>query len=540
MRRSRLLILLCAALACVLLLSSCAWGRSYKKLFAKDAYTDSAPTANTAAQVATLSGASFEESRAVLAYLTDTVTSDGHDYTKHIVYNMATNAVVLEVTNTLTANFDITLLTANHTAFFTVRATTWQMVEDVPSHYESKTSLYTATGSLLHEVKGTVHATARLDLIELDGKCYRVADDGSVAEAFTLGDFSNLPMLTDRTERYYYNIDSGDALVTVYDLACSPIASYAVPAYATAMDAFVLEAGDVLVQYAVAEPDDAKDYSFVMQTGALAPTKFTIHTVLLDAKKGDAKEIKFEYYLENLIRSNEKEWVESYGFDDRYDNLAVAYEIVDGRVDTSSTARVALAVSNSGKVKSVLKDIVPAQTTAFPTQIASNRWLVQDNLSRSYLVNEKGKVVGEVTGADDRNNAYYVAGGKLYDFDLNAVYDFESANQEIYSGSAGYGVMRHGILLENNDGEIVCYANGAATAVIAKDSSRVLYTVTDAYFVVRDYSDVSNIKYELYNDVGVKLTTFDYAPDAVAEGEDGVFLISYIQNDGTVIYYRCH
>ncbi|MBQ9801730.1 MAG: hypothetical protein IJW51_01495 [Clostridia bacterium] len=540
MRRSKVLMLLSLALACVMLLSSCAWGGSYKKLFGEDAYRDPAPTVTVAEQVATLSGAYYEDGTDTLQYLTDTVTSDGRDYDKHIVYNMATNTVVYEVTNTLTADFDVELGTVNGVSFFIVTATTWQLVENIPSHYEYKTSLYTAAGSLLTEAKGRIDVSIRVDLIEFDGKCYRAADDGVIAEAFSIGDFAALPTLTDRSEKYYYNIDVSNKQVTVYDLACTPTASFTAPSYAMAMIAYVLAGGDVLVQYIVVEPDDAKDYSFVMSTTGLTQSKCSLYTVLLDAKKDKTKELKLDYLIEDMLTCLDEDWADYYGYDDRYDNLAKAYEIADGRVDTASSARVLLAVSNSGKVKAALKDAIPAQIATFPVQVANNRWLVRDNLDREYLVNEKGKLVGEVTGADDYNSAYCVAAGKLYDFDLNLVHDFEEAGQEIYEGTAGYGIMNHGVLLENGDEEIICYTNGAATTVVAKDSSRTLYVIEDNYFVVRDYTDAANVKYELYNDVGVKLASFDYAPDTVAWGEDGTFLITYMQNDGIEIYYRCH
>ncbi len=540
MKKLKVLILMAALLLSVLLLASCAVSKDMRDLFDGTGYVDETPSAAAATQVEALKGTTYASKATYLVYLTDTVIDGENTHQKNIVYNLKTNAIVLDVTTTLTTDIDITLATHKDTDYIVMNTTSWQLLEGVASSHEYKTALVTADGTLLTEVEGTVTPTVQADLIEFDGKCYRVAKDGTIAHAFDLGDFSSLPTINAQTDEYYYYLDASNDEVLVYDRSCALIAYYAMPDYATAMQAYPLTGGNVLIQYIVAEPDDAEDYTFLLQSSSYymttAPGKYTLHSLLLKVNQNKTKELDLDYYILGMSRMSEDSWVENYGLGDACENLATAVEIVDGRIDTSATVCKAVVLSNSGKVRGELEKSVTAQTTVIPSLITTNRWTVTNADSQRFLVNEKGHVLGEVTNSDARNESYYVVGGKLYDYSLSVVYDYEAADLEIYNGVEG--VLNHGVLLQNKDGEIICYANGSSTTIVAKDSSRSLYTVTDAYFVVCDTTDAVNVKYDIYNDVGVKLATLDYVPRSLLITENDMCLVYYLQADGKSIYYR--
>lgn len=540
MKKFKALVLIAALLLSVLLLASCAESKDMQDLFDGTAYVDDTPSVTAAVQVEALKGATYQSQAAELVYLTDIVIDGENSHQKNIVYNLKTNAVVFEATATLTTDIDVTLGTQYDAGYFLVETTTWQLVDGVNLNYEYKTALVAANGTVLAEVDGRVAPSTQADLIAFDGKCYRIAKDGTIAYAFDLGDFATLPTITAKTEKYYYYIDASGNEVLVYDLNCRLVAYYTMPDYAAAMQAYPLAGGDVLIQYIVAEPDDAEDYTFLLPTGSYygttAPGKYTLHSLLLRSGKNKTKELDLDYFIVDVDRMTDDSWVEAFGLSDDCDNLATAVEIADQRVDTSATAYRAIVLSDSGKVRGELEKLITAQTTVIPSLINTNRWIVSNADSGRFLVNEKGYVIGEVTGYDARNESYYLVGGKLYDYNLTAVYDYEDADLEVYNDYEG--VLNHGVLFENKDGEIICYTNGNSTTVIAKDSARSLHTVTDGYFVVRDATDPANIKYDIYNDVGTKLVTLDYAPTTVMTAENGVCLLSYLQSDGKSVYYR--
>ena len=538
MKKLKVLFLATALLLAVMLLASCATAKDMKAAFDGTGYSDDAPTLTAAMQVDALKGTTYVSKATYLVYLTDTVVDGENTYQKNIVYNLKTNVVVLEATTTVTTDIDITLKTHREVDYIVVNTTSWQLLDSTPIDHEYKTALVADNGTVLGEVNKNVAPTTVADLIELDGRCYRVAKDGTVAHAFDLGAFSALPAINAQTDEYYYYVDLSSGEVFAYDQSCALIAYYVMPNYATTMQAFPLAGGDVLIQYIVAESEDAEDYTFLLQGGSYyaAPGKYTMHSLVLNVDRNKTKEIDLDYYVLGVNRITDDSWVDSYALDDRYDNIATAVEIKDQRVDTSTNARCAVVLSNSGRVRGELEKLVTAQTTIIPAAVGTNRWTVSNADQQQFLVNEKGKVLGEVTAKEARNECYYIVDGRMYNYDLSLIYDYRVAELEIYNGYEG--VMNHGVLFTKGDGELICYANNNAVTIAAKGTACSVYAVADSYFVVRNAADINNVKYDVYNDVGTKLASLDYAPTALLVAENGSCLVYYLQADGQSVYYR--
>lgn len=533
MKKRKLLVLTSLFLMVVMLLSSCA---THRMMMDGEQYRDTAPTPTSAAAVEALLGAARESNCEELVYLTDIVIDGSDSHKKHIVYNLATNAVVLTVTETLTTRVDVELHEGyNENAYFTVKTTSWQMVESVPDNYTYKTALCAANGSVVAEAEGLLNVQTEFDLLAFDGKCYRMDQDGAIAHAFDLGDFAQLPELTGKAnDRYFYGDDDG--LVILYDDTCKMLTHYQAPSDALFVMSNQLENGNVLVQYLITETEESKDYTFIVSnnSGGIPKGKYTLVTKLIK-KSGKVKDLNLDWILMNVMNNEQGDLAEMMGYARGYDNLAIAFEIVDERIEDEMSKFKLVKVSNSGKVKGEIKQVIEGQIALNFDFIGTNRWVARDVSEREFLINEKGKVIGEVTGAEDSNAVYFIVAGKLYDYDLNMVYDYEAAKQHIYDGDDG--IMRHGVLLEDEDGAVVCYANIGATPIIDKDAAREIVTIAQNYFVVADRTDPSNVKYDVYNDVGTKLITLDYLPDDVATF-DGMCLLQYISADGKCVYYR--
>lgn len=533
MKKRKLLILTSLLLVVVMLLSGCA---THRMMTDGEQYRDTALTPTSAAAVEALLGASYENNCEELVYLSDIVIDGEDSHKKHIVYNLATNAVVLTVTETLTTRVDVELHEGyGENAFFTVKTTSWQMVESAPDNYTYKTALCAASGAVIAEAEDLLDIQCALDLIVFDSKCYRMDEDGAMEHAFDLGDFAALPELTGKANnRYFYANEEG--VVILYDDTCKMLTHYQAPSDALFVMSNQLENGNVLVQYLMTETEESKDYSFIVSnnTGGIPKGKYTLVTKLIK-KSGKVKDLKLDWLLVEVMNNEQGDLAEMMGYARGYDNLAIACEIVDGRIEYSVSKFKLVKVSNSGKVKGEIKQVIEGQMALNIDFIGENRWVMQDVAEREFLIDEKGKVIGEVTGSENVNAVYFIVAGKLYDYDLNMVYDYEAAKQHLYDGDDG--VMRHGVLLEDEDGAVVCYANGAAASIIAKDAPREIVKVAQNYFVVKDSTDAQNVKYDVYNDVGTKLVTLDNEPYRVTSFE-GACLLRYMNADSEYVYYR--
>ncbi|MBQ9779101.1 MAG: hypothetical protein IJW22_09295, partial [Clostridia bacterium] len=106
---------------------------------------------------------------------------------------------------------------------------------------------------------------------------------------------------------------------------------------------------------------------------------------------------------------------------------------------------------------------------------------------------------------------YITCDGKLYDHNLQLLFDYEA--EKLYR----YESFGNCILFTNDDDELILYANGQKSTLIAKDTAREYmdsYSNEGDYFVICDSTDPAAIKYEVYNNAGAKILTLDYSPES--------------------------
>jgi hypothetical protein len=128
--------------------------------------------------------------------------------------------------------------------------------------------------------------------------------------------------------------------------------------------------------------------------------------------------------------------------------------------------------------------------------------------------------------------------GKLYDYNLNVVYDYEA---DEYTISEMFGTS---ILFTNDDGEYVLFANGnyvdLITAKEAKDGKLYLEYADDGIIVIRDASSKNGeIDFVVYNESGEEIYTFaDYYDVDVAKTGDDYIVIAATQFDADEYEYN--
>jgi hypothetical protein len=161
--------------------------------------------------------------------------------------------------------------------------------------------------------------------------------------------------------------------------------------------------------------------------------------------------------------------------------------------------------------------------------VADNRWLIGDAEGREFIVDEKGKVIGEVTNANHRDT-YLYASGKMYNYDLDIIYDYAKDNLVIEYA------LDECVLFRNIDNEIICYSSTGSNTIVKKDSKREVFDVENDYFIIKDTTATDKVTYEFYNAKGDMITTINTNYDVSALAPD--VMINIICSNGNYRLFK--
>jgi len=532
--KKKLLVLVAMLLCIVTVLSACGEAVKFKKIVA-DEYVDQNPTL-TKAEAVSLTG-SVVGSQGDLLYFAG--MNDDGKYVQS-VYNIAENKTVWTGTESETTDYNVSLKDGYYddVAWFLVSVTTEGEDEDTTIHeiYDQKGNKVTS-----FDDQDVAEPNWFLDLIVIDTKVYRIAEDGTIAEAFEISALRALPTVAIKAGDYYLALGS-DYTISTYDAELNLTGYCQAPAYAYGVRTMVLNNGNVLVQYKVAATWDAEDYSYIGGEGE----KVILTSLLINPKNGKAKELDLDFVLITGTSRAEggMEFVDFDVLNEKIENVALVSYIVDERVVGStslgeeaafSTNTSWIWLSNKGKDKGALDATVIGQAT-LPYAVCENRWMVYTLTGEMYLIDEKGKTVAEISNVDEFNSAYLIADGKLFNMDGEMVYDYEKADLEFYDNET----TNRGVFFSNEDSVITLYVNGESKTIIAKDADRRLLTVRDSFFVVEDNTG-DDTKYEIYNDVGTLLYTVEKASGSVGSvytASNNALVIMGLESDGEDVVIR--
>ncbi len=545
MKKMKWIALAALTLAAVMVLSSCALFApkgDVAKLLDKDAAFESDATVlASAAKVDALADFSYVTSRGDLAYFTDRVEVDGDYQTKHVIYNLATGAIVFDKTESKTSNISVSLKSkyfdnedATH-YYAIVTTTTWKLDEnDEPIGGTTvRTALYDALGNMAADATGNVEVESVADLVYFDGKCYRFAEDGKLASAFDFSALGKMPELVDYNEDYYMAIE--DARIVIYDKSLAFVSAYDVPAYADLHAGCLLPNGKVMLQYEYELDADAKKYDYIRETTTEVEGekdysidrlgKFDLVTLLINAKNGKAKEIKCDYVLGMVIGSQHTDVTSYFAIDfEKVAAVGMGYKIENKRV--SNEVECLLTVNKNGKISPLTYEGERVQGVEM---IADDRYVIETE-EREYLVDAKGKLVGEVSNGE-LFGEYILCEGKVFDLDLAQIYDLNEKNYTVTER------MENALLLENADGDALLYTGKGEPSVIAKDGEATVYKYTETYVIV-----LVDGKYTIYAQNGNTLITIeaDGVLTEIADTEGAVLFVTTENGaDGIeTVYYR--
>lgn len=518
-------------LVVVLAFSSCGnKGVKFADMVGSVAYEESNPTLSNKTAVSALEGYS--------RYIYD-IDSYNHSYNELVffkkldddskktivsVYNLEKNSIVLTVNEEDIKK--ISCFSSCGHSFFMVSTLT--KTDDTE---EKNTTIYDATGKPVVTKKGLYTNGAvytQADLFQFKNDIYRVNNDGSaeyVCDSAFAVDLSSVNLYT-KTEDYYFGFpDDG---VKVYNHKLDTVMYWELPHDVYDCDMHVLNGGKVLVQYLDLLPDDSKKYDLLMKKDG-DQCKFDLTSLLIDVEKGKEKELELDFYV-SLVISRDKvdyysdseiEWPKG------LDNCAHIYYIRDGYLNYSAYNLEIVSLSSKCKVEGdICSDI---EGIVSWSEVANDRYIYKDVSGDRYLVDGDGDKIGKVNNFYDydyRNESYIVMDGRIYNYNLELVYDLEENGYEILHK------LSHSFILADKDGNHKLFVNGQVVDIEGKVMSTyggTLYTVLDG----------GKDKHQLFNDLGTLIIDAESNDDFTfdASGENCVLIKFNDSSENKDTYY---
>jgi len=559
--KKKIIVLIAVLLCAVTVLCSCGGAMKFNKVFDKKAEFVGPDPVLTNVTALDIKG----EPEDIAGDLVLFVGADDNDNAIYTIYDLAAGAVVWTATDSETVRhmplmpfmnpmMDLEDMELPEGVFIVAKTTKGATEEDDDVN---EISMYDKKGTCFWSVSGTDEEMDdrdleepyfAVDMIGIDGQMFRVAEDGTVSKAFDYSPFRSLPEVNAKAAGYYYELDynygeyrmaSGPMMgqvsyVNVYDAELNLVTRVEAPAYAMdgGMMVHVLNNGNLLVQYSVYEAEDAEDYTVLDEEG----NKVTVVTYYANVKKGTFKELDTEYlYMTVLTRDSSDSifgeddidlW-EMIGLNDKIENIAIAFPIENQRLSLNMyggmlDSAVGVALSNKGKVEGTLNGAIENQSL-MAMRLSANRWMIENKAGQSFMVDEKGKVVADITNLWDASDGggldYFLYNDKIYDMDLNVKLDLKTLKIDDVLFCTDYGVV-----FEDEDGAVImAMADGSTKTLIAKDADQLLYDFNEPYedyydyngfFVIVDVSDESNTKATVYNGRGEAIHTVEKAVSA--------------------------
>ena len=393
------------------------------------------------------------------------------------------------------------------------------------------------------------------DLILHDNKIYRVDSDENLTLVREVG-MTNVSagQTYSMSENYYYHGR------TIYDKSLNPIDTWSVPSYCRFFNDYVLNNGDLLVQYTVLLDETAEDYDYLEVTssyGGLANYKYDLHTFIVSAKDGKMTEIDADYKIQ--------EWDTAYStnpdYNDYYaegiENLAMVSYIEDGRLDTSAAKYDLVSLDNEGEIVESLK--LYDEWTTIPGNDGTGYFSAQTVHSTIMVMDKDGKILtdkmsfdttGYLTGTRNyflfQDGIYDMVGTKVYDL-TDKIFEYSELDFErdtlLITVLADDGVMKVDLF---NKGTVTTIGTMDATGVNTDGENVTLREVNTTSFgyytkaVTKDAGGTETTTYNWYNVEGTLLATTNYALTRVASYDDVYLYTGQMQTaDGyTTVYHK--
>ena len=363
------------------------------------------------------------------------------------------------------------------------------------------------------------------DIISFNSKYYRIQKGGTISSFKTVSELGDeLPDIDQKVNGYYYAFNGKK--VTVYDDNLDLVYFYEYPAYANG-DYSLLNNGNVFVQYYVEKFDADKDYDFVANMGA-GMKKYDLFQKVINVKKGKISDVSNKYYIEYASGRYDADGEDMFrGVNGKYVNFCYAYPIENKYLNMAESNVLIASMSDKGAVGDILNRTVAGEM--YFSIISNDRVLIRDNSGNNNLYDYSGKLIGNVSNADDRTDSMIIGATNIYDYNLNSLYDFAS------NGYAIEQVLDDSILLSGvSSGKtaIKIFTKNNGLREICDDDNNFYYINSGFFYVKR-----GDTTYTLYNAQGNIIME---GSSAFSVTRNDYFAIARTINEGKNNFYILH
>lgn len=500
---------------------------SLERVFNKDYKATSAPVTSIEA-LTNVNGDTFVKANEYFAVFKGAIGEDGLSAT-YKVYSFATNTFVYTVSSSATRGYEIELY--DGIPAFVLKELTLSLDPSISLDIDPKCSLYDVAGNMVVSYSENVGDPTRVaDMYVYNSVAYVETEEGTLEKKMDVPEYLMLGNITDYNEKYIYAISEN---IVVYNKDLEVESFWNAPGYAEDIEYFILNNGDILVQYTLRLDDMAKKYDIFEVSEAGAAEKYDLVSLVIKASNGNEKEVDLDYIIEFLSPNYElyDEEDENNMFTSKFQNLARVSYIVDGRIDETSVRADIVTMDNKGAIKNSVK-IADAQIADLPAPVSSGVYAARTTYGIA-LVNARGKVIKAMNNtAISIRGDYIVSDTMIYNFNMESVYNLKE-NKATVIGEIGSTLY---IEAENNETSTVIMAirDGNPELVCTKTADNgISFAIKDNMECYEIHNSVAG-DYKYYTSEGTMLTASTTPLTAIATSFDGKTILV---SDGAVGSY---
>lgn len=280
-----------------------------------------------------------------------------------------------------------------------------------------------------------VYPTTNMDLLKIKDEYLRKNKEGYYATVATVkGDV--IPEFTYKNGKYYYAYNEDSMTLFVFNEELKLARYLELPTHVDDVEWFVMNNGNVLIQYELKVLDTSDDYDYLVENenGSMQPVKLV--SKIFNVKRDSLKEVDLDYRIARLVS---RDTIVSGNYDYGYNDGAAKSLKNTGYIQEIKEERLVkdvykyMAFNNKGEISENLDELFEGQehgADGVPEIVAVDRYAYTNVLGQSFLLNGKGEVVGDISGYEHMSNKYIIIDDVIYDMNLLQV--AECGNYEYY------------------------------------------------------------------------------------------------------------
>ncbi len=529
MKKTKLLSLLLIAVLSVGILASCSDISATKlhKMINKD-YEKSTEAAT--AQNVSADGTEYARNDAFVAFY------DSTDNGSYSLISTVSGKQVADLSNTATVKYNI--VTVGEDA-----AIVTETKEGSDGKTETTYKLYDSQGEIASISSPDYKAIGALVIF---GDAMYIADakTGALSKFGDYAPYAAIPNVYAYNDEFIFETYSDD--INVYSRETLELLSnYTKPSYASNYDFFILNNGNILIQYMVEYEryGDEDDYDVLLN----GYQKMDLLTLIMNPENGKIKDIDCDYIVTELEARSLKYPGDDYDYfgilDEDIENIALLKPIEDKRINSDEKALFMAEITNKGKIKDAMK-LDNGELCGNVEKLDDTHYLAYTTIGNIYVVNEDSEIIKRLNeNTLSVGKYFFVEDEGLYDLDLNLIAKFESTSASTVNAlpldsavilvetSVSSTDSTVKLTMYTNDGSKVIY-DGKGSSVSDVDSIESVDV-----FYIETVSDDGALTTKYYNENGEVIAT-TAGHSLVYSNEDEAFcIVSEVKSNGDVIYY---